>query len=330
MEPAYAVFYTPIVPQGAHFSDEHLVEVMREGHSACTHEPLQRYASEDFAKEKAGSTSPEVHGPRDNSLDHAELPPFTYSATPLPGLPAEPRLYPNPQEAQAAFSPSSTVAELPEGVEDDREELVEKKQLAVKLLYKAICSMPVRVDDNSSTRPQVQDTRTTTVNDMLTFLAPYPDRTAYAKLSALAELLYRDIVKLHSQGYDVNVPLKYRKSDKQLTAVQRLEMLIKYLSDMKDLVLKRLREGVDGIAEVVAFPKTLFEQYLNGEVGDSGDEEEVGESDEVDEQETASAEAVAPVLPATTSTSTPAVPTSPASTRRPRRRLRPKMASNFP
>lgn len=75
-----------------------------------------------------------------------------------------------------------------------------------------------------------------------------------------------------------------------------MEALLQDLSDVKGLVLKCLEEGEDSVAEVVAVPRTLFEQYLNGQMGDSGDEEQDDEADDLDEKENARAPAFAAPL----------------------------------
>ncbi|KAF2162428.1 hypothetical protein M409DRAFT_58200 [Zasmidium cellare ATCC 36951] len=376
MEATYDIFYTPVVAQGIAFPDEYLAQLTAAGYSSITHEPLQRYASEDFANgytawwafrrdgddemEDAESVDangagldgaldfPEIDDPRGGSLDHQELPTFTYSATPLPNLPSEPHIFETEQEASDTLFSTTSAMQLPDGLQDDIEVLAEKKAQAVKLLYKAICSMPVRTGPVELSQQQtVQDVRADRVNELVNYLAQYRTDITHLKLSSLADLLFRAIIKLHNEGYTVNMPAKYRSSDKHLTAVERLEALMQYLSDMKSLVLKCLQEGVDGIGEVVAFPKMLFEQLLSGEVVDSGDEERVEEVQGLDQEESAVGEAADPgAPPSLTMSATPASAsgfapatsqatqqstprtTNPRS-RGPRRRLRPKMASNF-
>lgn len=385
MDPSYKFFTTPIVPQGQPFPGEHLHVVARQGYNSVTHEPLRRFATEEFARKRTtwwafrrtgddemeDSASDEeddgdedvfeyldIDDPRDNRLDDHDMRAIRYDWHPLPNLPDEPLIMPSVHGARLAFSTSNTAIQLEEGMEDDADLLLEEKVFAVGLLYKAIISMPVRV--GLDTPDGLEDVRTAKVNEMVNFLAQDPVNDTHQRLSSLAALVLLHILKLHGEGYVVNIPNRRRSSDRRLTASQRLETLLSYLSDMKSLVLKCLQEGENGVAEVVAFPKTIFEQHLNAQVADSADEEEAEDSNDIDDQETAAVQATNPgssapltqaqvstttrnaqdVLPASTSAiststteSTTAGPSAVQAGTKPvggwRRRVKPRLPSNF-
>lgn len=105
------------------------------------------------------------------------------------------------------------------------------------------------------------------------------------KLSELAALLVHAVQRLHPGGCTVIAESPRARFERHLTATQLVETRLQYIFDMKGLVVKCREEDEDGIAEVIAFPRTLFEQSLNAHLGDSGDEEQDDVANDVDEQE---------------------------------------------